>query len=354
MIQEKSFGEVDGQEVVLYTFSGVGDLEMKAMNYGGIIQSLEVPDRNGTNQDIVLGFENLQKYQTKSPYFGAIVGRYANRIADGTFTLNGEEYSLPLNDEPQGVPCSLHGGENGFDSRVWGAETVENDGAHGLRLSRRSEDGEEGYPGNLDVTVTYLLTEENELEVEYEATTDTATPINLSQHSYFNLKGEDTGTVLDHRVQLMADQYTPVEEGLKPTGDIEPVEGTPLDFTEEHTIGERIDHDHEQLHLGDGYDHNFVLNHGEGEMGLAARIVEPESGRILEVRTDQPGLQFYSGNGLDGTLVGKSEKRYERYAGFCLETQHFPDSPNHPNFPSTILEPDSTFKSTTVFAFGTQ
>ncbi len=349
MIRKKSFGDVDGKEVTLYTFRGVGDLEMKAMNYGGIIQSLEVPDRHGTSEDIVLGFENLGKYRRKSPYFGAIVGRYANRIAGGTFTLNGEEFKLPLNDEPHGVPCSLHGGEKGFDSRVWQAEEVEEESAHGLR---RSKDGEEGYPGNLDVTVTYLLTEDNELVVEYRATADKATPVNLSQHSYFNLKGEGSGKILKHRLQLMADHYTPVKEGLIPTGDIEAVQGTPLDFTEQHTIGDRIDHDHEQLRLGKGYDHNYVLNHGEGEMGPAARVVEPESGRVMEVRTDQPGMQFYSGNALDGALVGKSEMRYVRHAGFCLETQHFPDSPNHPNFPGTILEPGETFHTRTVFAFG--
>lgn len=351
MIRKKSFGEVDGEEVTLYTFRDVGGLEMKVTNYGGIIQSLEVPDRHGTNEDITLGFENLRKYRTKSPYFGAIVGRYANRISGGTFKVHGDEFNLPLNDEPHGVPCSLHGGEKGFDSRIWEAEEFEEESVHGLRLSRRSEDGEEGYPGNLDVTVTYLLTEDNELQVEYEATTDKATPINLSQHSYFNLKGEGAGKVLEHRLRLLADHYTPVEEGLVPTGDIEPVEGTPLDFTEEHTIGQRIDHDHEQLRLGNGYDHNYVLNHGDGEMGPAARVVEPESGRVMEVRTDQPGVQFYSGNGLNGALVGKSEARYVRHAGLCLETQHFPDSPNHPNFPSTILEPGETFHSKTVFAF---
>jgi aldose 1-epimerase len=279
------------------------------------------------------------------------VGRYANRIADGTFTLDGEEYNLPLNDEPHGVPCSLHGGENGFDSRVWEAEVVEEDDRHGLKLSRRSEDGEEGYPGNLDVTVTYLLTEDNELQIEYEAETDKATPINLTQHSYFNLKGEGAGKVLKHRLQIMADRYTPIKEGLIPTGEIEPVEGTPLDFTEEHTIGERIEHDHEQLRLGSGYDHNYVLNDGAGEMGTAARVTEPESGRVMEVRTDQPGMQFYAGNALNGVLVGKSEGRYVRHAGFCLETQHFPDSPNQPDFPSTILQPDETFRSKTVFAF---
>ena len=310
-----------------------------------------MPDRHGRPQDIVLGFNSLDKYKDKSPYFGAVIGRYANRIAEGTFPLEGKEYELPLNDEHHGVRCSLHGGEKGFDSRVWEAEEVENEGAEGLRFRRRSEDGEEGYPGNLDVTVTYLLTEENELEVEYEASADRATPVNLTQHSYFNLEGEHAGKVLDHRVQIMAERYTPLKEGLIPTGDIDPVDGTPLDFTEEHTIGERINHDHPQLELAGGYDHNFVLNDGAGQMGTAARVVDPESGRVMEVRTDQPGMQFYTGNGLDGTLVGKSEARYVRRSGFCLETQHFPDSPNQPDFPSTILRPDDTFRSRTIFAF---
>lgn len=220
-----------------------------------------------------------------------------------------------------------------------------------MQFSRRSQDGEEGYPGNLDVTVTYLLTEDDELHVEYEATTDKATPVNLTQHSYFNLQGEDAGKVLDHRVQILANRFTPLQEGLIPTGDIEPVEGTPLDFTTEHTIGERINQDHRQLRLGGGYDHNYVLNAGAGEMGPAARVVEPHSGRMMEVRTDQPGMQFYTGNGLDGTLVGKSEARYIRRSGFCLETQHFPDSPNQPDFPDTILRPGETFRTKTVFAF---
>ena len=351
---QETFGEVDGEEVTLYTLLNGNGMVVKVMDYGGIIQSLKVPDSDGDIEDVVLGFDSLDKYVEKSPYFGAIVGRYANRIAGGTFTLDGKTYQLPINNEPGGMPCSLHGGKKGFDSVVWNSTTVEKDDMAGVRLSYLSEDGEQGYPGNLDVTVTYWLTPDNDLRVVYEAETDKATPINVSQHSYFNLAGEGDGKVLDHLLMLNASHYTPVNKGLIPTGEIAPVKGTPFDFTEPHAIGERIDAEHKQIELGGGYDHNFVLDHKKGEMGLAARVVEPDSGRVMEVYTDQPGVQFYSGNFLDGSLVGKSGQKYVKRGAFCLETQHYPDSPNHPDFPSTILRPGETFETETVFEFSTK
>ena len=354
MISHEPFGEVNGKEVTLYTLTNANGVEAKIMDYGGVIQSLSVPDNDGNMEDIVLGFDSLDKYVEKSPYFGAIVGRYANRIANGEFTLDGTTYELPINNEPGGMPCSLHGGKKGFDSVVWDSEPVEAADAVGVKLNYLSEDGEQGYPGNLDTTVTYWLTNDNELRVVYEATTDKATPVNLSQHSYFNLDGEGNGKILDHALTLNASHYTPVNKGLIPTGEIAPVEGTPFDFTEPHKIGARIDADHKQIELGGGYDHNFVLDHQKGEMELAAEVVEPDTGRIMKVYTDQPGVQFYSGNFLNGSLVGKSGKKYVKRGAFCLETQHYPDSPNQPKFPSTILRPDEKFKSATVFKFSTK
>jgi len=296
----------------------------------------------------VLGHEKLVGYTPNPPYLGAIVGRYANRIANGTFTLDGKTYTLPKNDGPN----TLHGGlTRTFDKVVWDAEPLK--GKNGVSFSYLSKDGEEGFPGNLKVTVTYSLTDGNALIIDYSATTDKSTPINVSQHSYFNLKGEGNGDILDHEIMINADRFTPVDKNLIPTGELRPVKGTPFDFTKSTKIGARIDDNYEQLVLGHGYDHNFVLNTKPNENGLvlAARVHEPTTGRSLEVWTTQPGVQFYSGNFLDGSVTGKEGHVYKRRYGLCLETQHFPDSPNHPDFPSTILKPGEKFHQTTVFKF---
>jgi aldose 1-epimerase len=299
--------------------------------------------------DIVLGFDALDGYFSNSPYLGVVVGRYANRIANGRFSLDGATYTLATNNAPN----HLHGGVRGFDKVLWTSEPYR--GPHPtVRLRYRSDDGEEGYPGNLDVAVEYTLTEGNDLEIRYEATTDKATVVNLSNHSYFNLAG--SGDILAHRIQIHADRYTPVSSTLIPTGELAPVAGTPFDFRQVETIGARIDADHEQIRFGGGYDHNFVLNTAGtlAQLAPAARVVDPASGRTLEVRTSEPGVQFYTGNFLDGTVTGKGGVAYARRSGFCLETQHFPDSPNQPSFPSTVLRPGERFQSATVFTFGTE
>jgi aldose 1-epimerase len=344
-VQQQPFGTVDGRAITLYTLTNSHGMEVRAMNYGGIIVSIRVPDRNGQFADVVLGHENLEGYRPNPPYFGAIVGRYANRIANGTFTLEGKTYALPKNDGPN----TLHGGTKGFDKAVWDAEPLK--GRTGVAFSYFSKDGEEGFPGNLRVKVTYTLTNANALEIDYEATTDKATPINLSQHSYFNLKGEGNGDILDHEIMINADRFTPVDKNLIPTGELRPVKGTPFDFTTSTKIGARIDDNYEQLVLGHGYDHNFVINRTGGGLVLAVRVYEPTTGRTLEVSTTQPGVQFYTGNFLDGTITGKQGHVYKHRYGFCLETQHFPDSPNHPDFPNTILRPGETFHEKTVFKF---
>ena len=347
-VQQQPFGEREGRPVTLYTLKNAHGVEIQAMNYGGIITSIRVPDRKGEFADVVLGHEKLEGYIPNPPYLGAIVGRYANRIANGTFTLDGKTYTLPKNDGPN----TLHGGTTRtFDKVVWDAEPLK--GKNGVAFSYLSKDGEEGFPGNLKVKVTYTLTDGNALLIDYEATTDKATPINVSQHSYFNLKGEGNGDILDHEVMINAERFTPVDKNLIPTGKLESVKGTPMDFTTPTKIGARIDDNYEQLQLGHGYDHNFVLNSKPEQNGLvlAARVNEPTSGRNLEVWTTQPGVQFYSGNFLDGSVTGKQGHVYKRRYGFCLETQHFPDSPNHPNFPNSILRPGQTFHQKTVFKF---
>jgi aldose 1-epimerase len=354
-VQQKSVGTRDGRPVTLYTLTNSHGVEVHAMNYGGIILSIKVPDRKGQLADVVLGHENMEGYVPNPPYFGAIVGRYANRIANGTFTLDGKAYTLPKNDGPN----TLHGGTTRtFDKVVWDAEPLK--GKTGVAFSYLSKDGEEGFPGkdgeegfpgNLKVKVTYTLTNSNELILDYEATTDKATPINVSQHSYFNLAGEGTGDILSHEIMINADRFTPVDKNLIPTGELRPVKGTPFDFTTSTKVGSRIDDNYEQLTLGHGYDHNFVLNRKGTGLVLAARVTEPTSGRILEVSTTQPGVQFYTGNFLDGTITGKEGHVYKHRYGLCLETQHFPDSPNHPDFPNTILKPGVTFKEKTVFKF---
>jgi aldose 1-epimerase len=328
-------------------------MEVSAMSYGAIIVSLRARDRDGRPDEVVLGFDALDGYLAGHPYFGAIVGRYGNRIAKGRFTLDGKTYQLATNNGPN----HLHGGVKGFDKVVWEAEPFDRDGQSGVVFTHTSPDGDEGYPGTLNVRVTYTLTPANELIVDYDATTDKATPINLTQHSYFNLAGAGTGDILDHQLTLDADRFTPVDATLIPTGELAPVEGTPFDFRRPTAIGARIGADHVQLKNGTGYDHNWVLNRPAGgstgsALHHAARLEEPKSGRTLDVSTTEPGVQFYTGNFLDGKLTGRSDHSYKQRYGLCLETQHFPDSPNHPDFPSTILRPGERYRSTTVFAFG--
>lgn len=339
----------DFDSIKLYTLQTDNGMTVKVTNYGAIITSIVVPDRQGKRADIALGYDRAEDYinAVDKPYFGAVVGRYGNRIAGGQFELDGETYSLLKNNGPN----HLHGGAIGFDKVVWSVdEYVE---GKSLALSYLAKDKEEGYPGNLRLKVTYSVTDDNSLVVDYEATTDKATPVNVTQHTYFNLKGEGEGTILDHELMLNAKTFTPVDETLIPTGETPPVAGTPFDFTTPKPIGRDIGQDHEQLEFGLGYDHNWVLDKeaGEGELTLAARVEEPMSGRVMEIHTTEPGVQFYCGNFLDGRLKGKSGKAYVHRGGFCLETQHFPDSPNQPHFPSTILNPGEVHRSQTVFQF---
>jgi aldose 1-epimerase len=345
-----SFGRLpDGTDVGLFTLTNVRGLEVRAIAYGAILVSIRVPDRAGRFDDVVLGFDDLEGYLTRSRYFGAVVGRYGNRIANGRFTLDGRTYQLATNNGQN----HLHGGVKGFDKVLWRAQPFARDGHSAVVFSYTSADGEESYPGTLNASVTYTVTERNELVVEYEATTDKPSPLNLTQHSYFNLAGEGRGNILAHRLTLEADRFTPVDDTMIPTGEIAPVAGTPFDFRQETAIGARIDANDVQLRRGTGYDHNFVLGEGATPGGLrrAARAVEPASGRTLDVTTTEPGVQFYAGNHLSGQ-VGKGGHAYGKRTGFCLETQHFPDSPNHSNFPSTILRPGETYRTKTVFTFG--
>lgn len=349
-ITSEPFGDAEGEPVELYTLTNANGMEVKIMTYGGIIQSIRVPDREGNVANVTLGFNTLDEYLAGHPYFGNITGRYANRIAKGAFTIGEETYQLAINNDPN----SLHGGEKGFDKFVWAAEEVQSEDGVGVKLSRTSPDMEEGYPGNLEVEVTYTLTNNDEIRIDYAATTDKPTVVNLTNHAYFNLAGDGAGSIDGHELQLMASNYTPVDETLIPTGEIAPVAGTPLDFTTPHPIGERIRDDFEQLVIGRGYDHNFVLDRpspDDASLILAARVVEPTTGRTLEISTTEPGIQFYSGNFLDGTVIGAAGKMYRQGDGFALETQHFPDSPNQETFPSTLLEPGETFESTTIYAF---
>ena len=335
----------DGGAVDLFTLRNASGVELALMTFGATIVSLTAPDRDGRFDDIVLGHDSLAGYIEESPYFGAVVGRYGNRIGAGTFELDGQTYDLAKNNPPN----HLHGGLVGFDKVIWEAESFVGEDHSGVRLTYESADGEEGYPGALLAHVTYTLTDAGEVVVDYYATADKATPINLTQHSYFNLAGE--GDILSHELMLNAGHYTPVDSTLIPTGEIRSVEGTPFDFLRPVAIGARIDQDDRQLLLGGGYDHNFVLDSGGDTLGLAARVVEPSTGRVLEVHTTEPGVQFYTGNFLDGLITGKDGRQYFRRSGFCLETQHFPDSPNKPDFPSTILRPGESYVSRTVFSF---
>jgi aldose 1-epimerase len=337
----------DGQEVTLYTLQNRNGMQAKIINYGGIVVSLTAPDKNGQFADVVLGFDKLADYEAKNPFFGCITGRYANRIANGRFTLDGKEYTLAVNNGPN----ALHGGKVGFDKRVWRAETIRRRNGVGLDLYYTSADGEEGYPGKLDCRVTYLLANDNALEIEYAATTDKPTVVNLTNHSYFNLAGEGSGSILDHTLTIHADEFTPTDDTLIPTGEKRSVEGTPLDFRKPHRIGERIEEDFEPLKQGLGYDHNYVLSGGPG-LRTAARAKDPMSGRVLEVLTTEPGVQLYTGNHLK--VAGKGGHYYASRHGFCLETQHFPDSPNQPQFPSVVLRPGGTYRHTCVFKFSAE
>jgi aldose 1-epimerase len=345
-----AFGSVDGREVSLYTLRNGSGMEVCITNYGGIVVSLVVPDRNGRFSDVVLGYDSLSSYLAKTPYFGAIVGRYANRIGKARFTLDGKVYVLTPNDGPN----QLHGGLRAFDKVVWDVDESTPATDPTLALSYLSKDGEEGYPGNLRLKVVYSLTDSNALRIDYTATADKPTVLNLSHHSYFNLAGQGAGEILGHILTINADRFTPIDSGLIPTGEFRPVEGTPMDFRTATVVGARIGVPNEQLRLGRGYDHNWVLNRNDGGLSFAARLSEPTSGRIMEVWTTQPGIQFYTGNFLDGTNIGKGGVAYKYRTGLCLETQHFPDSPNRPEFPSTVLRPGETFTSSTLYRFSAQ
>jgi len=349
VIEKTPFGKTtSGEAVDLYTLKNASNARVQIMTYGGTVVSLQVPDRDGMLGDIVLGYDVLDGYLKNSPYFGSIVGRYGNRIGKGRFSLDGKQYQLPKNNGEN----TLHGGIKGFDKVVWKAtEDRSTDGA-ALSLTYLSKDGEEGFPGNLSVKVVYTLTNNNELRIEYSAATDKTTVVNLTHHSYFNLAGE--GNILQHELMINAEQFTPVDAGLIPTGELRNVKGTPMDFTKPTAIGARIDQQDEQLILGKGYDHNWVLKNNAGKLSLAARVYEPRSGRVMEVSTTEPGLQFYSGNFLDGSITGKGGQVYQQRSGFCLETQHFPDSPNKPRFPSTVLKPGQQYTSTTIYKFSAQ
>jgi len=342
-VSKQSAGTADGKPVDMYTLQD-GQITVRILTYGGIVQSLETPDKNGKTANIVLGFDTLDGYvkSGNKPYMGAIIGRYANRIAGGTFQLNGQTYHIPKNDGDN----ALHGGVNGFNKKVWMGKEL-NDG---VELTYVSKDGEEGFPGTLTTTVRYTL-HGNELRIEYTATTDADTVLNLTNHSYFNLKGQGEGDILGHEMKIYAHRYTPVDKNLIPTGELAPVAGTPFDFLTSTPIGKRINDDNEQLKLARGYDQNWALDSEGKKVALAAEAYEPTTGRVLEVLTDQPGMQFYTGNFLDGSVTGTGGKVYKQRYAFCLETQHFPDSPNHPKFPTTKLKPGQTFKSTTIYRF---
>ena len=347
-IETSDFGMLDDQPVQLFTLTNSSGASVGIIEYGGIVVSLNVHDRDGSLGDVVLGFETLEEYVADTPYFGAITGRYANRIAGGKFEIDGVQYQLPVNNGPN----SLHGGIKGFDKVIWeGSPTPDGEG---VRFTYVSADGEEGYPGTLAAKVTYTWTDSNELRIDYEAQTDRATVVNLTNHSYFNLADGGASPALDHVMMINAGRYTPVDATSIPTGEIASLDGTPLDFRDATRIGARIGDDFEQLAFGAGYDHNYVVNAAESGLALAARVSEPSSGRVMEVLTDEPGVQFYSGNFLDGHHVGKGGVAYERHSGFCLETQHFPDSPNQPDFPTTILRPGEEYSTTTVYRFSTE
>lgn len=348
-ISAQPFGTTrEGTPVTLFTLRNANGVEARICNYGGIVVSLKVPDRNGRLGDVVLGYDRLEDYLKESPYFGCLIGRYGNRIARGQFTLNGHTYTLATNNGPN----HLHGGIKGFDKVVWEPKVLATPEGPALELRYLSRDGEEGYPGNLSVVAVYTLTSDNALKLEYTATTDKDTVVNLTQHSYFNLAGK--GDILGHLVMINADRYTPVDSTLIPTGELPSVEGTPFDFRKPTAIGARIGQENQQLKFGNGYDHNWVISKPMGKFGLQARVTEPTTGRVLEVFSTEPGLQFYSGNFLDGTLTGKGGWVYQFRNGFCMEPQHYPDSPNQPNFPSVVLKPGQVYQHTLMYRFSVQ
>lgn len=352
-MEKRSFGKTgDGQPIDLYILTNKKGMEAAITNYGGALVSLKVPDHNGKAGDVVLGYDNLAGYENDKAFFGATIGRYGNRIAHGKFKLAGQEYTLAKNDGEN----HLHGGTKGFNKRVWTARDASGAVGQALELTYLSKDGEEGYPGNLSVKVVYTLpANSNELRIAYSATTDKETVVNLTNHSYFNLAGQGDGDILQHELTLRARRFTPVDQTLIPTGELRPVQGTPFDFTKPTAIGTRINQDDQQLKFGRGYDHNWVLDGPRTSTPrLAARAYDPQSGRLLEVLTTEPGIQFYSGNFLDGTIKGKEGKVYKHRYGFCLETQHFPDSPNHANFPSTVVKPGQHYATTTIYRFSTR
>ena len=345
-----TFGTFEGQPVTLYTLKNRNGMEARIMDFGATVVSLHVADRKGRFDDVALGFDSFDPYPTKSPYFGAIVGRIGNRIAKGKFSLDGKDYELAVNNGEN----HLHGGKQGFDKRIWTVLSKPTDKNPSLTLQLVSPDGEEGYPGELTVTVKYTVTPQNALRIDYTVKTNARTIHNVTNHTYFNLGGKNTSDVLNHRVQINARRYTPVDKGLIPTGELATVKGTPFDFSKPTPIGARIGANNQQIKYGGGYDHNFVLDGESGTLRQAVTVYEPNSGRLMEVWTTEPGVQLYTGNFLDGTLVGHGGKKYLHRGAFCLETQHFPDSIHHANFPSTVLNPGSTYKSTTVYKFRTR
>jgi aldose 1-epimerase len=350
-ITKQSFGKTEaGENVDLYTLRNTHGVEATITNFGGIVVSLKVPDRNGKFDDVVLGFKDLDSYLKPGPYFGALIGRYGNRIARGRFTLNGVEYKLAVNNGEN----HLHGGIKGFDKVVWTGKEMKTKAGPAVVLTYLSKDGEEGYPGNLNVRVVYTLTNNNELKIDYSATTDKDTVTNLTHHSYFNLAGEGNGDILNTRVTINGDRFVPTDAGSIPLGELRKVAGTPFDFLTAHAIGERINQDDEQIKFGGGYDHTWVINGRQGAMRFAATAYDSTSGRVMQGWTTEPGMQFYTGNFLDGTLTGKAGKLYPRRSGFCFETQHYPDSPNQPSFPTTTLKKGATYKSTTIYRFSSK
>jgi aldose 1-epimerase len=347
-VTKASFGKTAaGENVDLYTLRNTKGVEATITNLGGIVVSLKVPDKNGKFDDVVLGFNDLDSYLKPHPYFGALIGRYGNRIAKGRFTLNGVEYKLAVNNGEN----HLHGGIKGFDKVIWTGRESRTKAGPAVTLTYLSKDGEEGYPGNLNVTVVYTLTNNNELKIDYSATSDKDTVTNLTHHSYFNLAGEGNGDILNHQVLIRATRFLPTDAGSIPTGELRRVTGTPFDFLKLTAIGARINQDEEQLKLGNGYDHTWIINGRPGTLRLAAQAYEPTSGRRMQVWSTEPGMQFYTGNFLDGTLTGKAGKIYQRRSGFCFETQHYPDSPNQPAFPTTTLKKGTTYRSTTIYKF---
>lgn len=347
MVQATPFGTFEGRPVTLYTLRNARGMTAKIMDYGATVVSLTAPDRRGKYGEVTLGFPTFDPYPTKSPYFGCIVGRIGNRIAEGKFDLEGQEHSLFINNGKN----SLHGGEKGFDKRIWSVVSRSSGKNPSITMKHISPDGEEGYPGELTAVVKYTLTSDNTIKIDYDVRTTAVTIQNLTNHMYFNLEGKGSKNILNHKMQISADGMTPVDENLIPTGEITTVYGTPFDFNKPTTIGARIESDHEQMKFGGGYDHNWVLKGKANTLRKIATVHEPKSGRLMEVSTTEPGVQFYSGNFLDGTLKGHGGVTYNKRYGFCLETQHFPDSANHPNFPTTILRPGEVYKSTTVYAF---